>query len=84
MKVIGYSLSVAGLLVGVLSKIPVLNQKISGLLKFLPKDFFIKFGIYIGVALVVIGLIIAMSSQGQRSKEVPIYQGKQIVGYRRA
>jgi len=83
-KVIGYGVSVLGLLLMALgfgdfgSKIPVVGGLGSGVVNSL------------GIILVVVGVVVSMmGGSGKKGKakqeedEVPIYKGKKIVGYRR-
>lgn len=37
----------------------------------------------VGAVLIVVGVMLLRSSGGKKLKEVPIYQGKDIVGFRR-
>jgi len=86
-KVIGYILSAVGLIGLVASVVPSIGEKIFGSLSPGLAD-------GLGVSLLVISLIVlgvgvvilfisGKSSVSQKKKEVPIYKGKEIVGYRR-
>ncbi len=80
-KVVGYLLVVAGIALIASSRVSLLFTNLS----FLPKVI-LNSATYIGVALFVLGAIFfAVNKNNSVSvpKEVPIYQGKQIVGYRR-
>ncbi|VVB80491.1 Uncharacterised protein [uncultured archaeon] len=72
-KVIGFILVAAGLIVSVLSKLKLLPTSLSA------------YSNYLGIGLVVIGIILLVILKGNSSvgKEVPIYEGKNIVGYRK-
>ena len=82
-RILGYILAVLGLVVFALG-IPPVNEiaieyipgleSISGNILFL-----------IGVAALVLGIFVLRFSPsgGRQAKEVPIYHGKQVVGYRR-
>jgi len=84
---IGYGLSVLGLVIIALSnviiKLPLINTMAKAMI----------YTIVLGVALVAVGLVLAMgkgssSKVKHASEEVPIYQGegrkKRIIGYKRA
>lgn len=79
-KLLGYLLSIVGLAGLVVYSFPeiVTYDKIpKNLLSGLP------FAI-VSVVLIIIGLMLAIKGgSGKQAKEVPIYQGKNIVGYRR-
>jgi len=78
-KIIGYIMSIAGILGLAYTMIPQVQ-------KFIPFLSNIDATILtvISVALILIGLFFVLkSSKRHKSKEVPIYQGKDIVGYRR-
>lgn len=81
-KLIGLILSIAGLAVLAITlglgkfigyeKIPLLSDLSS------------KYVLVASLALIIIGVImLKTSSTNQKTKEVPIYKGKEIVGYRR-
>lgn len=84
MRVIGYIAIVVGLLVAVATRVESVGSK----LIFLPKDFLNIYGLYIAIGFILIGALIFFlfkgNSSSSASAEVPIYQGKRIVGYRRA
>jgi len=80
-RVIGYILSIAGLV--------VLASGIKGfeiIFKFIPflSNISKTYSIIGGLVLVLVGIVILRGSGGGRqAAEVPIYKGKNIVGYRR-
>ncbi len=80
-RMIGYILSIAGLV--------VLASGIKGfeiILKFLPflSSLSKTYSIIGGLVLVVTGIVMLRGSGGgKQAVEVPIYKGKNIVGYRR-
>jgi hypothetical protein len=81
MKIIGYVLIVLGILVAVVSRITGLSSKMS----FLPKEV-LSYSMYIGVGLIILGVIVFIifrESSNSAGQEVPIYEGKKIVGYRK-
>ena len=84
MKVIGFILVALGILVGACSKVVVLRDFVVKI-GFSSKETIGAWGVYIGGALVVIGLLvmILLKDSAAEPKEVPIYQGNQVVGYRR-
>ncbi|MBP7708335.1 hypothetical protein KA107_01510 [Candidatus Pacearchaeota archaeon] len=84
-KILGYIFILAGIIVAVASKLTSVSSKLT----FIPKDLLV-WGNYIGVGLVVIGIVIFMifkDSSGKQEAEVPIYEGegknRRIVGYRK-
>ena len=88
MRIIGYLSSLLGVLVLVSSRIPKLGERVSSILKFIPKESFSKYSLYLGFGLIILGLFMLFVSlkKGPRTsagREVPIYSGNQIVGYRR-
>ncbi|MEM4181698.1 MAG: hypothetical protein QXX68_00895 [Candidatus Pacearchaeota archaeon] len=87
MKIFGYIASLLGVLVLVSSRIPQMSEKISSVLKFIPKENFPKYSIYLGLGLIIVGILILIvsmkSGQSSNPSEVPIYHGNKIVGYRR-
>jgi hypothetical protein len=83
MQIVGYILAGLGILVSVVSKVIPLRDKILSVAKFLPAEIISKYGIYVGFALIVLGLVVLIAGGGSSHKEIPIYQGNKIVGYRR-
>ena len=81
MRLIGLLFVLAGMVLAVASKVTAISSKLS----FIPKDY-MGYIIYVGIGLVVLGVILLKfgDSGVSQSAEVPIYQGKKIVGYRRA
>ena len=80
-KVVGYVAVLAGFVLVASSRVPTLFDK----LDFLPK-IFLDFVAYVGLGLFAFGIIVFLMDRNRflgGSKEVPIYRGKQIVGYRR-
>jgi len=77
-KFIGYIIAFIGL-VGIGISTPKIYASLSFLSVIQSKYFLI-----VGVILVGVGVILASSSSSNKSKgkEVPIYKGKEIVGYR--
>ncbi len=81
LKIIGYLLSIIGL--------AALALSINGVRKIisitLPGQLNNTFLTIAGIIFLIIGVFIAMKNPSSASKhaEVPIYQGNQIVGYRR-
>lgn len=84
MKVIGYVSILIGVLVAVATRVESIGSKLT----FLPKDFLNNYGLYVAIGFVLLGILIFLlfkgSSSSSASAEVPIYQGKRVVGYRRA
>jgi predicted tellurium resistance membrane protein TerC len=77
-KVVGYLISLAGL-VFLASSFKNIGSKIP-LVQSIPSNI-LMIG---GVVLVILGVVfISSGSRGKAPKEVPIYHGKHIVGYRR-
>jgi hypothetical protein len=81
MKVVSYLLMVFG--IGVLAlSVPPVNEFVGGYLSFIKGvNNFVLIGV--GLVLVLAGLLTMKNSRGKKLIEVPIYQGKNIVGYRR-
>jgi hypothetical protein len=80
-KVIGYVAVLVGFVLVASSRIPTLFEK----LDFLPK-IVLDSVLYIGLACFVFGIVVFIMNRNQTEvagQEVPIYKGKQIVGYRR-
>jgi hypothetical membrane protein len=77
-KVLGYILSIAGLIGLAASTIPSIREKIP-----IPEavsEIYLTIG---SIVLVLIGLFFLAKKKEKSSPEVPIYHGKKIVGYRR-
>ena len=80
-RAVGYLISVVGLIILVLGVAP-LNAEIVPYVPVLggiPSYLF--FGL--GVIVLVIGVMFLRKSGGKQAKEVPIYHGKNVVGFRR-
>jgi len=82
-KFIGYILAVVGLL-----GLAVSNTKVEAIKKFVPisiPDSVSKFILLLSLALIVLGIVFLFGEgkPKQKTKEVPIYEGKDIIGYRR-
>jgi len=81
-KEIGYVLSVVGVLILALS-VPPIKGAVVGVLPFLEGVSNIYF-IIAGVVVIAGGVLVLRGSGGsKKEKEVPIYKGKDVVGYRR-
>ena len=81
-KIGGYILALAGLIVlaSGIKGLDVFILKFIPFLSSVPKTY----SMIAGLVLVVVGIILLMgNSRGRQSEEVPIYRGKNIVGYRR-
>lgn len=77
-KILGYILSAAGIIGLAASSIPQIRELIP-----LPETI-TKTTLIIGsIVLVVFGVALLMKKKQKQSTEVPIYQGKKIIGYRR-
>ena len=81
-KIIGYLIALVGLVGLAMYTIPQIKAQIT-----LPVPIDDTSLLIISIALVVIGVFISVKSEGRRKmskgREVPIYHGKNIVGYRR-
>lgn len=80
-KILGYAVTFAGLVVLALGVKPV-NSAISEVIPFfssISQSYFLVAGLLVAAAGVV---VLKFASPGQ-PKEVPIYHGKKVVGYRR-
>ena len=87
MKIIGYILSIIGLVGLAAAMVPQISAFLIKNAQFTFLSQVSNLYLTIGsLAFVAIGLVILMKFPGRRSKkmvEVPIYQGKNVVGYRR-
>lgn len=83
-QVIGYISTILGFLLVALSRVPKIFSKLT----FLP-NIVLNYLIYVGIGLIALGIILfilnrdTLESKSQITEEVPIYRGKEIVGYRR-
>lgn len=78
-KAIGILIAVVGLAVLAVASIPSLKG-------YIPSSIPLKYVIIAGVAILVLGAVLAVGKGGSRKQkweEVPIYEGKNIVGYRK-
>ena len=81
-KVAGYIFVVVGLILAA-SNIGGVNALVLKVLPFLANVSKLN-SMILGAVFVVIGIVLVFSRGGERQKrEVPIYRGKNIVGYRR-
>ncbi|MDO8467510.1 MAG: hypothetical protein Q7S56_01005 [Nanoarchaeota archaeon] len=76
-KVIGYILCLAGLLV-IASGVGPINSQLT-FLKDVPSNY-LMIG---GLAALILGIVLISAGNQRTSAEVPIYHGKNVVGYRR-
>ena len=75
-KILGYVLAIIGLVGLANSLIPEL--------KILPQQFTGTTPMIISLVIVLLGLMIIMKGAGRgKVREVPIFEGKEVVGYRR-
>ena len=86
-NILGYIFSIAGIIGLFLSVVPQIKDKLFG---FLPETASkIASGSLIVGSIIALGagvfllVLFARGSSKQKAKEVPIYKGKEIVGYRR-
>ena len=79
-KLIGYIISIVGIIIIALGVLPKFRTSFA----FIPsgiKDLYIML---IGLIIVVVGIVlISLSGSSQKVSEVPIYHGKDVVGFRR-
>lgn len=79
-KLAGYILSIIGIIIVALGAMPGLRTSFA----FIPagiKDLYIMI---IGLAIVTVGIVlILLSESSKKVTEVPIYHGKNVVGFRR-
>lgn len=81
-KIFGYIISALGLLAIAMSTPKIMSS--TPLLSGIPASFS-KYILIIGVIIVGVGVILVMGTSQNKTKlgkEVPIYKGKEIVGYR--
>jgi len=83
-KIIGYILAAIGLLGLAMSN---LNQTVTkAIIPFTIPSFLSKYILLISLSLIVLGIVFLVGDgvkAKQKTREVPIYEGKKIVGYRR-
>ena len=78
-KILGYIISLAGIIAVAYASFPA-SQKIISIPENIPTPYIT----IAGAILALIGiLIIVKSGNSKQTKEVPIYEGKKIIGYRR-
>jgi hypothetical protein len=83
-KIIGYVIALVGLAGLAVTSLPTLNSQIPSQLTSIVPAKYLMIGALI---LVILGAVFAFggfSSSKQKAREVPIYKGKEIVGYRQA
>ncbi|MEM3112918.1 MAG: hypothetical protein QXH60_03000 [Candidatus Pacearchaeota archaeon] len=80
-RTIGYLISVAGLVVLVLGIAPFNEELVSYFPVLSGIPYYLFFGS--GLIIVIVGILFLRKSSGRQPAEVPIYHGKNIVGYRR-
>lgn len=78
-KVVGYIVLVLGL-AAILLSYPAVQNTIGIAL---PSDLTNSTLLITGAALIIIGALIVFKNKSQKITEVPIYHGKEVVGYRR-
>ncbi len=81
MKIVGYILVIAGILILASNSIPQISETIP-LIKSVPD----LYNTIFSMGLVVIGIVFILKSGGTtstRNMELPIFQGKKVIGYRR-
>lgn len=80
-KIAGYIIAIAGLVLIATGIIPAIRTTLS----FIPSSITSMYIIIAGVVLVVIGIIPILKSGGsvRKGTEIPIYHGKEVVGFRR-
>ena len=80
-KLIGYILVIIGILILASSSFPQISETIP-LIKSIPD----LYNTIVSIGLVIIGLVFILKSGGNasiRNAELPIFQGRRVVGYRR-
>ena len=79
-KIVGYIISLIGLVGLSAGTIPTIKTKIPGLSTISANNLMIA-----SIIILVIGILLAMKSSNSLTqlKEVPIFKGNQVVGYRR-
>jgi hypothetical protein len=82
MKVIGYLISLIGVLL-IISSISAFNAIFIKYLPFLATIDSFYLMIAGGIVLIIGVVFIGKSGGGKQAQEVPIYHGKSVVGYRR-
>lgn len=82
-KIIGYLVSFAGLLLIAFIVKPLKDLAFAKLITSVLGPLATIIFVAVGAVLIIVGIILLRSSGGKKLKEVPIYQGKDIVGFRR-
>ncbi len=77
-KILGYILAAIGIILLAIAAIPSIKTAIN-----LPASIPSTALTIAGLLLIVIGIFFLYTKNSQKEKEVPIYEGKNIVGYRR-
>lgn len=79
-KLVGYVVAIAGIAVMALGFgiVPLKIAFLEGVLS--------KYIIGAGIVLIIVGAVISLKGRGRKQKEeeVPIYEGENVVGYRRS
>lgn len=80
-KAIGYIVSIIGIITILLARVPEDAIPIT-----FPTEVFTISTLIIGFIILAVGIVLLIKNRSPRkgkAKEVPIYQGKEVVGYRR-
>lgn len=85
MKIAGYIIAIIGIIAFAIGMVAEVRTFVSATLNIDISSIDDLIFIIAGAVLIVVGLFIVTRSRGRRYKsaEVPIYQGKNIIGYRR-
>jgi len=77
-KILGYTLAAIGIIILAISAVPAIKTAIN-----LPASISPAILTITGLLLIAIGLFFLYTKTSKKGTEVPIYEGKNIVGYRR-
>lgn len=85
MKVVGYVSSFLGIFFILISKVSPFSSSLSSFFNFIPQTFIDKQSLFVGVVLLLAGIFILIFGKKNSKvlREVPIYEGNKIIGYRR-
>lgn len=77
-KIIGYVLAVLGIVILALAAIPPFREILN-----IPASFTSASLTLIGVLIIALAIVLLYFRTDKKGTEVPIYEGKKVVGYRR-
>jgi len=81
-RVIGYVILAIGIILLVIN-LEIIKQLNDVLPETMKKNVGNRMGIFIGVVVFIAGIFLVLQKTKKKEKEVPIYKGKEVVGFRR-